>query len=160
MKKISAVFLIGAFAISLTGCSNMNNQDTGTIIGGVAGGLLGSQFGSGGGQVAATLIGAAAGAYVGNRVGNSMDKADQAQAGQALENNRTGQTSTWHNPDSGNSYAVTPTKTYTRDYHHRKQYCREFTQTATIAGKQQEIYGTACRKPDGTWEVVSEKNPQ
>jgi hypothetical protein len=35
------------------------------------------------------------------------------------------------------------------------QYCREFQQTVTIGGRSEEAYGTACRKPDGAWEVVS-----
>jgi hypothetical protein len=35
------------------------------------------------------------------------------------------------------------------------RYCREFQQKVTIGGKTEEAYGTACRQPDGTWEVVS-----
>jgi hypothetical protein len=35
------------------------------------------------------------------------------------------------------------------------RYCREFQQTVTIGGKTQQAYGTACRQPDGSWEVVS-----
>ncbi len=33
-------------------------------------------------------------------------------------------------------------------------YCREFQQTVTIGGKQEQAYGTACRQPDGAWKVV------
>jgi hypothetical protein len=35
------------------------------------------------------------------------------------------------------------------------RYCREFSRNAHIHGRQQEIYGLACRQPDGSWEVVS-----
>jgi hypothetical protein len=35
------------------------------------------------------------------------------------------------------------------------RYCREFSKDAHISGRQQEIYGLACRQPDGSWEVVS-----
>ena len=35
------------------------------------------------------------------------------------------------------------------------RYCREFSKNAYIQGRQQEIYGLACRQPDGSWEVVS-----
>lgn len=38
------------------------------------------------------------------------------------------------------------------------RYCREFRQTITIAGKQEQAYGTACQQPDGTWEIVSTEN--
>lgn len=34
-------------------------------------------------------------------------------------------------------------------------YCREYTQTFTIAGKTQKGYGTACLQPDGSWEIQS-----
>lgn len=33
--------------------------------------------------------------------------------------------------------------------------CREFLQTVTIGGRTEQAYGTACRQPDGSWEIVS-----
>jgi len=38
------------------------------------------------------------------------------------------------------------------------RYCREFQQTVSIGGKTEDAYGTACRNPDGTWEVISVEN--
>jgi len=35
------------------------------------------------------------------------------------------------------------------------RYCREFQHTVAIGGRTEEAYGTACRNPDGSWEVVS-----
>lgn len=35
------------------------------------------------------------------------------------------------------------------------RYCREFQQEVTVGGKTEQAYGTACRQPDGSWEVVS-----
>jgi len=69
----------------------------------------------------------------------------------ALENNKTNQTSDWVNPDVSHSGAVVPIKTF-----HNAQGlpCREFITTITIAGKAQQGYGTACRQPDGTWQIV------
>ena len=32
--------------------------------------------------------------------------------------------------------------------------CREFQQQVTIGGKTEQAYGTACRNPDGSWEIV------
>lgn len=151
MRKISTALLMGLLSASLVGCSS--NQDTGTLVGGVAGGLLGSQFGGGGGRIAATIIGAGAGAFIGNRIGNNMDETDRLKAQQALNDAKTGQSTTWKNPDSGDTYTVTPTKTYKQD----NTYCREYTQTATVADKPQQVYGTACRQPDGTWKIVNEK---
>ncbi len=34
-------------------------------------------------------------------------------------------------------------------------YCREFQQTITVGGKRERGYGTACRRPDGAWQIVS-----
>ncbi|HEX2116915.1 MAG TPA: hypothetical protein VHM01_21130 [Alphaproteobacteria bacterium] len=36
------------------------------------------------------------------------------------------------------------------------RYCREYQRTATIDGREQQIYGTACLMPDGAWRIVSE----
>ena len=157
MKKFSAILITALLSISLVGCSGMSNQDSGTLVGGVAGGLIGSQFGGGGGRIAATVLGTVAGAYIGNRVGSSMDATDRLKASQALENNRTNQTTQWHNPDTGNNYSLTPIKTYSKTVRHKKQYCREFIQKAVIANKTQQVYGTACRQPDGTWKVQQKK---
>jgi surface antigen len=32
---------------------------------------------------------------------------------------------------------------------------RDYRTTAPLEGRQQEIYGTACRRPDGSWQRVS-----
>lgn len=39
-----------------------------------------------------------------------------------------------------------------------EEYCREYTKTIYIGGKAQEGYGSACMKPDGSWEFVNESN--
>jgi hypothetical protein len=32
--------------------------------------------------------------------------------------------------------------------------CREFRQTAVVGGQAQEMIGTACPQPDGTWRII------
>jgi surface antigen len=44
--------------------------------------------------------------------GRSMDDVDRLRTSQTLETSRTGVSSSWPNPDTGNHYAVTPTRTY------------------------------------------------
>ncbi|HRC26474.1 MAG TPA: hypothetical protein PKX87_03485 [Alphaproteobacteria bacterium] len=39
----------------------------------------------------------------------------------------------------------------------QEAYCREYTRTVWIGGQARESYGTACLKPDGAWETVSER---
>jgi hypothetical protein len=36
------------------------------------------------------------------------------------------------------------------------RYCREYQRMAEIGGVLQQIYGTACMMPDGSWQIVSE----
>jgi surface antigen len=147
--------LVAASALALAGCAGQGQKQTGgTLVGAAAGGLLGSQFGSGTGKLVGTALGVLAGAWIGNEVGTSLDNADKAAMRQssqyALEATKTGHTSNWTNPDSGNSGTVTPTKTYQTA---EGEYCREYQQTVTVAGKTQEAYGKACRQPDGSWKV-------
>jgi len=32
--------------------------------------------------------------------------------------------------------------------------CEEYTKLVTVGGQSETIYGTACRQPDGTWDIV------
>lgn len=153
MKKTLLKLTILLTAISLTACSNSpSNQDVGTVTGGVLGGLVGSRFGGGSGQMLAVGAGALLGAYMGGAIGKSMDAADKAKMSNTFENNSIGQPAYWQNAKTGNSYTVTPVKNVSYD---GNQYCREYQSMATVAGKKQQVYGTACRQPDGSWQIVN-----
>jgi len=54
--------------------------------------------------------------------------------------------------DGGAYGAVTPTRDGTST---TGRYCREFLQEVSIGGRTEQAYGTACRQPDGAWEMVS-----
>ena len=34
------------------------------------------------------------------------------------------------------------------------RYCREFIQEIRVGNQVQQGYGTACRQPDGSWEMI------
>jgi len=139
--------------LALSGCANPPSQEqTGMVIGGVLGGALGSQVGGGRGRTAATVLGTIAGASVGGAVGRSMDETDRMKVAHSLETVRTGVPSTWRNPDSGNQYTVTPTKTYETS----GAPCREYAVNGMVGGKREKIYGTACRQPDGSWRTTNQ----
>ncbi|MBW2667776.1 MAG: hypothetical protein JRE13_15930, partial [Deltaproteobacteria bacterium] len=70
-------------------------------------------------------------------------------AQQSFENSRSGSSTSWQNPDSGNSGTITPTRTYQNG----DQYCREYQQTIVVGGEPQDAHGTDCRQPDGTWQI-------
>ena len=35
-----------------------------------------------------------------------------------------------------------------------ERYCREYTADADVQGRTQQIYGTACMQPDGSWRII------
>jgi surface antigen len=152
IKKIVTGLLATILSLNLAGCANMTKQDVGTVSGGVIGGLVGSQFGGGSGQLLAVGVGALAGAYLGGSIGKSMDETDRLKMTQTLESNSVGQPAYWQNHKTGAQYTVVPTKNVTVG---SNKYCREYRSTAMIAGKQQQVYGKACRKPDGSWKIVN-----
>ena len=80
-----------------------------------------------------------------------MDRADQLWVGQTLEYAPSQDRVRWQNPDTLVTYEVTPLATY-QDATDR--YCREYRTTAIIAGERQQVYGTACRQPDGSWQIA------
>lgn len=160
VKVIGIAALSSSFVLGLAGCQSgqMNNQGVGTVAGGALGGLIGSRFGGGSGRLIATGVGVLVGAMTGNAVGKNMDDQDKQNMQGALTQTPSDKTVQWNN-DSGVHYTFTPTTPVMKEPKHgrshgRHRYCREFTQTAEIAGKQQQIYGRACRQPDGTWQVV------
>lgn len=145
-------FMIACCGLSLAACAAPPSQEqTGTVLGGALGGVLGSQVGGGDGRTAATIAGTLAGALVGGAIGRSMDQTDRLKVSRSLETERTGAASHWRNPDSGNQYTVTPTRTYET----AGTPCREYTVDGVVGGRKEKIYGTACRQADGTWRTTN-----
>ncbi len=124
----------------------------GGLLGAAAGGFLGSKIGDGKGQLAAVAGGTLLGFLVGGNIGRTMDATDRSCVGQTFEHAKDGQTIAWTNPDRGSRYQVTPKQTFQR---RDGRYCREYTATAMIGGKSQDTHGTACRRADGNWQIVS-----
>jgi len=65
-----------------------------------------------------------------------------------------GETIVWNKKGASGSVTVLRDGTSTTG-----RYCREFQQEVTIGGKREQAYGTACRNPDGSWEMVSTGSP-
>lgn len=156
--KTTRIFLAFALVASLfvSACeSGKEGETAGRLVGAGLGALIGSQIGGGKGSTVAIAVGTLAGSMIGAEVGKKLDEADRAKAQEvtqvSLENSQTGQTTTWKNPDTGNSGSITPTKTYKTS---EGQNCREFETTVTVDGAEETAYGTACRQPDGSWKIV------
>lgn len=163
MPRRAGVALLGlalAAATAGTGCQSVGNTISDapkTTIGGlggaVAGGILGERLG---GHTGGIIAGAMIGGLVGGAVGNLLDQRDRElalkTAHRSLETAPTGATSTWVNPDTGNEGSFTPTRTWQEP---SGTYCREYQQTIEVGGETQQSYGTACRQPDGSWQIVN-----
>lgn len=156
LTKIGPTLVIAAM---LGACAQQDGGGLGTkttvgALGGAAGGgLIAAAAGGGGAAIAGGVI---VGALLGGALGSVLDDQDKKTAAQTtnktLETAPSGQTSTWHNPDSGHSGTVTPTRTFKNE---KGQDCREFQQTITVGGKTEQGYGTACRDAEGNWRIVS-----
>ena len=155
MKQLIITILILSMTLTM-GCSSMGPKETGgAVLGAGAGALLGSTIGGGDGKLIAVAVGTLAGALIGREVGLSLDRSDrlamERNAQYSLEHTRTNATTSWQNPDTGNSGSLTPVETYKTQ---EGKYCREYVQKVVIAGEEQQAYGTACRQPDGSWEIA------
>jgi surface antigen len=140
-----------ATAIAASGCATYQGpqEQGGMVIGGILGGVLGSEVHDHSVRTAAIIAGTLAGAAIGGAVGRSMDTTDRLRTAQTLETVRTGVPAQWRNPDTGNQYAVVPTRTYET----AAGPCREYTIDAIVGGKKEKVYGTACRQADGSWQI-------
>jgi surface antigen len=137
-------------ALFLAACeSNPSKEDIGMVSGAVLGGVIGHQIGGGSGNTIATIGGAALGGFIGSRIGRKMDQDDQRKAAQALETAPDQRASSWRNPNTGQAYSVTPTRTYEG----AAGPCRDFETTTEIDGRKETVRGTACRQADGSWKT-------
>ena len=159
-RAIARSGLIAVMALLSSSCATMQQtyEDNpkailGSVLGAAAGAGIAAAAGGGAGAIVGAGIG---GALLGGFIGNRLDARDKRMASEAaqraFEQNRAGQSTAWKNPDSGNSGSVTPTRTYQLA---NGQYCREYNQTIMIGGQQHQAYGTACRQPDGSWQIQS-----
>jgi len=138
------IFIIVLLAVLASGCSS--NRETGALTGGAAGAGIGALIGDG---AAGPIIGGLLGVIVGSEIGREMDKRDRRYIASTLETSPSGRRSEWVNPDSGKRYAVTPREAYEGS---GGQPCREFVVTSDEYNNP--VYGTACRRTDGTWHMV------
>ena len=159
LKKIGCVIVMtGMMAGPVAGCAWIEEQtgfgqkaQVGAAAGAAGGGLLAAAVGASPVGLAAGVI---LGGIAGGALGNYLDNKDKEEAlkaqQQALANNKAGQSTTWTNPNTGNTGTYTPQNTYTTK---DGLTCRDYSQTVTIDGKQETATGTACKMADGTWRV-------
>ncbi|MFT6268813.1 MAG: surface antigen [Alphaproteobacteria bacterium] len=153
VKSSKTPLFIFSVSMLLSSCASSGgqNENSGMIIGGILGGIVGHEIGGGHGRTIATVLGTMVGMSIGGNIGRSMDDTDRLKVAHSLETVRTGVTTSWQNPDTGNQYKVVPTNTFERE----DSPCREYQLEGTIGGKQELIFGTACRQKDGIWKAIN-----
>ena len=127
--------------------SACNSDTVGAIIGAVLGGVIGAHQDRGAGPV---VGGALIGAVLGGLLGHAIDESNQACVSDVLEYVPSNRSVYWE--DGGYGYEVTPMRTYEPE---PGRYCREYQTVVTVGGRAEQAYGTACRQPDGSWQIVS-----
>lgn len=125
-----------------------NREVIGQVLGGAVGGLAGSQIGDGTGRLIAVATGTLLGVVIDGEIGKSMERADALCIDQALEHAPDGSSIGWN--DADRQYTVTPKQTVQDD---QGRYCREYTMDANVQGRPQQVFGKACRQPDGSWQL-------
>ncbi|WP_303903460.1 RT0821/Lpp0805 family surface protein [Thiohalomonas denitrificans] len=146
-EKPVAEIRVSNAGIAIRG-STCDREAAGAVFGGILGGIIGNQVGRNeGNQELGTVAGAIIGFAVGKSLGRGMDSKDASCTAHALDSARDGQTVSWHNPDSGVDFRLTPIETFQSD----GLLCRRYHTEVIGSDDQAEGRSKACRTQDGTW---------
>jgi len=126
-----------------------NTEAIGAVLGGVVGGAVGSRA-SEKDRPVAILVGGVVGAVIGAKIGRSVDEADRACMGHALELAGERKTVVWTGA-SGVHYELTPV----RNVGDRSAPCREFVTKVSNGKVSDALQGVACRQKNGDWVLKS-----
>jgi surface antigen len=69
---------------------------------------------------------------------------------QTLETSVSGQVVGWHNPFSRNGGTIVAARAFNNA---AGEWCRGIEQSITVVRETRHGTGTACRRPDGRWEI-------
>lgn len=140
----SALWVLAASVLlTLAGCAHETKP-----VGGSVGAIAGS--GPTGGAQGNLSVGATASGESRNFIDQQMSDQDRQRMLQVLEFNRANAASSWTNPSSNKAFTITPQESYNG----AEGTCRDYSATVNVAGSLEQNAGTACRLPNGGWEVV------
>jgi surface antigen len=98
-----------------------------------------------------TAIGTLLSAISGKQPSHGISRRDEICFSQSFEHAPDRRTVAWTNATLTVQFSVIPLRTLqTSD----GRFCREYAAKATINGHAADVYGTACRQPDGNWFLV------
>ncbi|MCH8858936.1 MAG: hypothetical protein IID54_05065 [Proteobacteria bacterium] len=131
------------------------NQIGGFIIGALAGAAIGSTIARGPARGGGTALGAILGGALGTGIATNMSCQDRnlvyRTAYRGFERGRPNTSYRWQSPRSGyhGDFRVG------RYYNQGSRRCATYTQTIYVRGRPETTEGYACRRWNGTWEIVS-----
>lgn len=151
LRFLAAALLVSASSI-LAGCvsdpytGGITNETAGTVGGAATGAIIGATIAKN--DVAGALLGAAVGGVIGNRIGANLD-AESRQRYWSAQNRALeyGSDEEWANDERGDRGHISAG----RPYYQGQRMCRPYQSTVWINGRGEQLNGTACRNPDGTW---------
>ncbi len=108
MKRIVIPIILICFLAAGYGCAN--KAQSGAGVGALAGATIGALTFKN--KLLGAAVGAGVGTMMGYIVGNEWDKHDEAKVQKALENGKSGEATSWQNPDTGKHYTATPEHPY------------------------------------------------
>jgi surface antigen len=98
-----------------------------------------------------TAIGILLAAVSDRRPSRGISRADEICFSQSFEHVPDRTIIAWSSPKPTVRFSVIPMRTLrTSD----GRFCREYAAKATVNGHAADVYGTACRQPDGDWYLV------
>jgi surface antigen len=127
-----------------------NTQEIGAVLGAVVGGAIGSQHGNDSNRPVAILVGGVLGAVIGAKIGRTIDDADRACIGHALELAGERTTVRWKS-SAGLQYELTPMQNGAS----RSNPCREFVARVSNGRATEDVKGAACRRANGEGVFMS-----
>ncbi len=160
-RKATAVIAIGLLVTApiIVGCETIEKEtglskgtQAGAGVGAATGGLIAAAAGGGAAWIlAGVLLGAVAGGVVGNQLSKKDKEQYSSSSYDAISKQGKGGTTSWSNPETGNSGSTTINDVFTKA---DGTQCKRFTQKITAKGKTTTTNGVACQASDGTWKVT------
>lgn len=98
-----------------------------------------------------TALGALMAALGDDGKGSTLNRREVVCFSQSFEHIPDRSIVAWFDAATAVHYSLMPIRTLrTSD----GQFCREYTAKATLNGHAADVYGTACRRPDGRWALI------
>ncbi len=161
MRPLKTCLVATALVAATASPSLADDGLLGTLVGAGLGGFIGSNIGHGTGRLIAT----GAGVFLGGLIGNGLTRGYPyggyyAPAYYAPAPVYYAPAPAYYAPPpvyyapARAAYAAPPSRPpAVASLGYDTSYCREGTWQGVIGGTYQQIYGTACRQPDGSWRI-------